>query len=109
MFRAAGPRGGGARDGMMSTGTRMGREKNLTCRVYFEVFCAVVGAMYTFLPKEFLQGDEVRLFDFVLENFQPDRSALSARDLRYTDLARAPTSSCPWFRILISRAFFGLR
>ena len=86
-----------------------GTGKKLTCGVYFEAFCAVVGAMHTFLPKEFLQGDKVRLLDFVLENFEPDRSTLGARDLPRTDLARAPTSSCPLFRIPISRAFFGPR
>jgi len=47
--------------------------RKLTCRVYLEVLCAIVGSLHALLPKELLQGDKVRLLNFVLENFQPNR------------------------------------
>ncbi len=48
---------------------------NLTCRVYLKVWCAIIGPLHALFPKELFQGNEVRLSDFVLENFQPNFKA----------------------------------
>ena len=83
----------------------------LTCRVHLEVLCAIVGSLHALVPKELLQGDKIRLLDLVLEYFQPNRrSRYDKYPVSYGfEKERAPTSSCPWFRILNSRAFSGPR
>lgn len=48
---------------------QVGRE--LTCRVYVEFFCVIVGSTHTFIPKELFQCGKVGLLDLVFENFEP--------------------------------------
>jgi hypothetical protein len=57
---------------------------NLTWRVYLEVWCAIIGPLHALFPKELFQGNEVRLSDLVLENFQPDwKAKVSCHDGKY--------------------------